>query len=312
MGSRLDTEHDVFVRENSGDGIDTAGDGFAQEHDIRPDPGVLDTEKLASSCDTCAEGKRTAMARCRRFLRHTSLDLVADQKHVVLGAKFPDLLQVFIVRDNDTGFSLNRLHQEGSNLVAVRLESDLKVFGVVVPDWPPSEGAHWADAGKIRSVVVAGFGIGRHGNRGKSAAVEIFGHGQDNRLVLRNTLNLVTPLACNFEAGLDRLRTSVHRENHVVTEVLANRQNERAHGKREDSTHLGDKLGEYGEHIVVERSRRQSEPLGLLDECTDNLGMAVSLVNSGVSAQEIEIFVSLPACSHNTLAMGQTKHATLI
>jgi hypothetical protein len=47
-------------------------------------------------------------------------------------------------------------------------------------------------------------------------------------------------------------------------------------------TYLGHKLGEHGEDIIVEGTRGECEPLGLVDQSTNNLWVTVALVDSRV------------------------------
>jgi hypothetical protein len=84
---------------------------------------------------------------------------------------------------------------------------------------------------------------------------------QNDGLVLRNPFDLVTPLSGDLDSSLDRLRTSVHGEDHVETKEL------------------GDDLGELGKDIVIESPRAKGQTRGLLDERSDKFGVAVALVH---------------------------------
>lgn len=74
---------------------------------------------------------------------------------------------------------------------------------------------------------------------------------QDNRLVLWNTLDLVSPLASNLDTRLDGLGTGVHGQDHVEAEVA------------------GDELGEAGEDVIVECARAKSHTRSLVDQRRD-------------------------------------------
>jgi hypothetical protein len=50
------------------------------------------------------------------------------------------------------------------------------------------------------------------------SAVEVLLCGEDPGLVLRNALDLVSPLARNLDSGLYSLSTSVHGQNHLETQ----------------------------------------------------------------------------------------------
>ena len=100
-------------------------------------------------------------------------------------------------------------------------------------------------------------------------------HTEDDRLVLRNALDLVSPLAGDLDAGLDCLRAGVHGQYHVKAEEL------------------GDELGETREDIVVEGARAEGQARGLFTESGNQLGMAVALVDSRVGGQEVQILATL-------------------
>lgn len=110
---------------------------------------------------------------------------------------------------------------------------------------------------------------------------------EDHRLVLGDALDLVTPLAGDLEAGLDRLRTGVHGEDHVEPKVL------------------GDHFGELGEDIVIERARAKRQARGLVDERSDQLGVAMALVDCGVCGEEVEVVAALGVPDGRSLGAGE-------
>jgi hypothetical protein len=91
--------------------------------------------------------------------------------------------------------------------------------------------------------------------------VEVVLRTQDDRLVLRDLFDLVTPLSGDLDSSLDRLRTGVHGEDHVEPEEL------------------GDNLGELGEDIIIKSARAEGQARGLLNERSDEFGVAVALVH---------------------------------
>jgi hypothetical protein len=97
-----------------------------------------------------------------------------------------------------------------------------------------------------------------------SSAMEVLLHREDQRLVLRDALDLVTPLARNLDCRLDRFRACVHGQDHVEAEQL------------------GGIFGEAREDIVVESSTAQGQPRRLLSQRLDELGVAVALVDGAV------------------------------
>lgn len=88
MRTRFDGQHDIFATENTRYWVHSAGDGFAQEHQIGLDPAPFVTQKLS-----CAG--------------NTGLDLVTDQQDIVLIAQGPGVAQVRIVRNDNARLSLN-------------------------------------------------------------------------------------------------------------------------------------------------------------------------------------------------------------
>lgn len=129
-----------------------------------------------------------------------------------------------------------------------------------------------------------GHGHGQGHEGAYSSAVEVILSTQDDSLVLGNALDLVTPLAGDLDASLDRLGTSVHGHNHVEAEVA------------------GDELGKAREDIIVESAGAQSEAGSLVNQSLDQLGVAVALVDGGVGGEEVQILLSLGIPHGGTLS----------
>lgn len=73
-------------------------------------------------------------------------------------------------------------------------------------------------------------------------SVEVLFYREDQRLVLRDTLDFVSPFARDLDGCLNRLCASVHGKDHVEAEQL------------------GGILGKARKHIVVEGTTTQSQP----------------------------------------------------
>ena len=99
----LDGQHDGFGPEHGGDGVHAAGDGLAEEDEVGFDVGPF----------VAKEFPRAGDAR---------LDLVADEKDVVFVAEGAGVAEVGGVWDDDAGFALDRLDEEGGCFGAVRFE----------------------------------------------------------------------------------------------------------------------------------------------------------------------------------------------
>lgn len=117
--------------------------------------------------------------------------------------------------------------------------------------------------------------------------MEVLGGSKDEGLVLRNTLDLVCPLASNLDGSLDGLSTGAHGQTHVVAENLL------------------DLLGPLGEDIVVESARAEGEAAGLLSQGLDKLRVAVTLVDGAVGGEEVEVLVSLGVPDVHALSLGK-------
>jgi hypothetical protein len=94
--------------------------------------------------------------------------------------------------------------------------------------------------------------------------VEVLRDRENQCLVLRDALDLVSPLTRNLHSSLHCLCAGVHWEDHVK------------------SKQLGCVFGESWEDIVVERSAAESQARCLLGQCFDKLGVAMALVHGGV------------------------------
>ena len=103
--------------------------------------------------------------------------------------------------------------------------------------------------------------------------VEVLLDGQDDSLVLGNSLDLVSPLSRHLHSGFDRFSSSVHRENHLET------------------GELGEELREGTEGGGVECSGRESESRGLLDQSGDDVRVAMSLIHRAVDTNCTSVVV---------------------
>lgn len=156
MGTGLDREHDVLAAEHTRDGVHTTGDGLAQQDQIGLDSAPLVTQQLTRAGDT-------------------GLDLVADQEYIVLVAQSASLLQVILVRNDNTSLALNRLNQEGGQVGAGRLKGLAQSSLVIVGDGLLGAGDGAPDTGEVGPVVLTGLRVGgqRDGGELMQGAVRI-------------------------------------------------------------------------------------------------------------------------------------------
>jgi hypothetical protein len=301
VGTRLDREHDVLAAEHTRDGVHTTRNGLAQEDQVGLDSAPLVTQQLTRA-------------------GNTSLDLVTDQEYIVLVAQSASLLQVILVGNDDTGLALNGLNQEGGQVRAGRLKGLTQSSLVIVGDGLLGAGDCAPDTGEVGPVVLTGLRVRGQRDRGElmqgavmvshrvhrgleqgcrdeprdkikeltySTTVEVVLSAQDNRLVLRDTLHLVSPLPSDLDTRLDRLGTRVHGQDHVEAEVA------------------GDELRKAGEDVIVECARAQGHPRRLVHQCGHQLGVAVTLIHGRVRREKVEIVTSLGVPDGSTLSAGK-------
>ncbi len=178
-------------------------------------------------------------------------------------------MQVGGVGDDDAGFALDGLDEEGCDFGAVSFERGAQGGDVVVWEGLFGFGACGADVGEVGPVVVAGLGVRGHGDCGEGAAVEVLRDAEDEGLVLGDALHFVAPFPGDLDGGFDGLGAGVHGEDHVEVEIA------------------GYEFGEAGKDIVVEGSRAEGQSRCLLSQGFDEFGVAVALVDCAVSAQKV-------------------------
>lgn len=141
VSTGFDGEHNILTAQNTRDGIHSARDGLAQQHQIGLDAAPLVTEKLTSA-------------------GNTRLDLIADQESVVLIAQGSRLLQVVLIWNDDAGLTLDGLDQEGRQIGAGLLKGLPQSGLVVVCDRLVGAGNVTPDAGQVRTIVITRLGVG--------------------------------------------------------------------------------------------------------------------------------------------------------
>ncbi|KAI6757198.1 hypothetical protein HG531_003023 [Fusarium graminearum] len=136
MSARLNNQHDLLAAENAAHRVHATRDGLSKSDKVGLDVGPFRAKHASSSSNT-------------------SLNLVANEQNIVLGAESLDLGEVIIVGDNNTSLTLNRLADESSGLLAVGLENLFEIGNVVVSDGLSGGGVDGTDVGNIRAVVLS-------------------------------------------------------------------------------------------------------------------------------------------------------------
>ena len=137
------------------------------------------------------------------------------------------------------------------------------------------------------SEAVAGGRIGAEADDRQSAAVEIVGADDDFGPVLRHPLNLIAPFARNLDRAFHRFGTRVHGQNLV-----------RIGGSAEF-------FAEQRELVVHESPRRDSKPRRLFDQCREDAGVAVPLIDRRIGRKAIEIAAAIDIPNPNAEATGE-------
>jgi hypothetical protein len=96
--------------------------------------------------------------------RDTSLDLVADQQHIVLVAQSSGLLEVIVVWDNNSCLALDRLDQERSQVGACLFKRLAQSSLVIILDRLVGSWNCAANVGDKRAIVLSRLGIRRQGD----------------------------------------------------------------------------------------------------------------------------------------------------
>lgn len=170
---------------------------------------------------------------------------------------------VSIVGNNHTGLALDGLDHEGSDVGPILLKLGLQTGQVVILD--TREARHIGTKSSVGRRVIG------TGNSRQSAAPEVVA-GKDNAgLVLWDALDIIAPPTGKLDGGFAALHSSIHWEDAVVAKVG------------------GNKLGILTKSIIVEGTGRERELLGLLDQCADDFGMAMPLIDGAVGRQEIKV-----------------------
>ena len=117
--------------------------------------------------------------------------------------------------------------------------------------------------------------------------MEIVGADDDFGPVLRHTLDLIAPFACNLDRAFHRFGARVHGQNLVRMGRGA------------------ELLAEQRELVVHESPRGDSEPRRLLGECREDAGMAVPLIDRRIGRQTIEVAAPIDIPHPDAEATGE-------
>lgn len=117
---------------------------------------------------------------------------------------------------------------------------------------------------------------------------------QDNGFIFRNALDLVSPFAGDFDTRLNSLGAGVHGHHHVKAKVA------------------GNELGKARENIIVECTGAQSYSRSLVYQCSNQFGVAVTLVHSGVGGEEVKVVTTFGVPDRSTLSPGKDNRERVV
>ena len=117
---------------------------------------------------------------------------------------------------------------------------------------------------------------------------------QHNGLVLGNTLDLVSPLASDLDAGLDGFGAGVHGQHQIKAKEFS------------------DKFSESGEDIIVESPGAQRQARGLLNEGFNQLGVTMALVHSRVGREKIKIVTTFWIPNRGSLSTSKDNGERMV
>ena len=143
---------------------------------------------------------------------NTRLHLVGNEQHIVLVAQVVAGLHISVVGHKHTRLALNRLSDEGTNLVALLVEHLLQGLRIII--------RYAYEARSERSVLCIRAGVVAHGDDRYGSAVEVAVAANHLDLVVGNAFLHGAPAAGQLQSSLHALGTRVHRQYAVVTEIL--------------------------------------------------------------------------------------------
>ncbi|MNX23551.1 hypothetical protein D3C86_535520 [compost metagenome] len=192
------------------------------------------------------------------------LDLVGDHQHAVLAADRGGLAQEAGGRDDHAGLALDGLEEERGGV-----GGDGGLQGGEI-----AEGDDLEARGEGAEALLVER-LGREGDQGGGAAVEVVGADDDLGLVGGDLLHVVGPFAGGLDGGLDGFGARVHGDDPL------------------EAGHLHQLLVKQGKLVVAEGARRQGDLGGLLGQGLEDAGMAVALVHRGVRAEAVQVPLAL-------------------
>ena len=117
--------------------------------------------------------------------------------------------------------------------------------------------------------------------------MEVFAAGDDLRLIGRNALHIIGPFPSDFDGGLHRFRSRVHRKDLVVSKI-------RCH-----------KLLVLAKIAIEKGSRRQGQFLRLLCHGRHNPRMTMALIDGRICTEKVKILLAFNVPHVNTLSTVQ-------
>mmetsp|Transcript_243 Transcript_243/g.711 ORF Transcript_243/g.711 Transcript_243/m.711 type:complete len:286 (-) Transcript_243:171-1028(-) len=253
----MNTGHYLTISKSATHRVGTTRESLSEESNIGTSTVPLLGENAASTAEA-------------------SLNLIGDQKDVVLLAESMTLGEVVLLRYDHTTLTLDRLNDETRDVLVMLFEDALQSLNVVV--------RNVMNVRNKRTETLTALRIVAQRYRSQCATMEATLGTDNSSTSFFDALLHVAPLASNLETSFDSLSTGVHWKHHIIAK------------------HLSDALGKLRKLVIVEGTRAQRALGGLLHERLDDLRMAMSLVHSRVGGEEIIVVLSFRVPNVSTLS----------
>ena len=165
-------------------------------------------------------------------------------------------------------------------------EAFLQRVGIVVGDAQ--------EAGSHGTVVGIALGVVAHSDDGDGAAVEVTLAADNLHLIVGDAFFHHAPAAGQLQASLVGFGTSVHRQYLVVAEILS------------------DVFLPLTQAVVVESAAAEGQLMSLVAHRLDDLRVAVTLVDSAVGREKVEILLTLAVPHKSALTFGKDNGQRMI
>mmetsp|Transcript_36522 Transcript_36522/g.67541 ORF Transcript_36522/g.67541 Transcript_36522/m.67541 type:complete len:201 (-) Transcript_36522:423-1025(-) len=195
----------------------------------------------------------------------------------MLFAELFDFRHVPSIRNNNTCLPLDGLDHKSCNICTITLEFSFQLSHVVVPHTGKPRHV-WAEA-SVSSRIVRGR------NRCKRAPPEVVSCENDTCLIFRNSLHIISPPPRKLDRSLSAFNPSIHGKDSIIAKVIS------------------DELNIATKAVVVKCPTRESKVLGLFHKGTNDLGVAMALIDGGIRREKVKVACAINIPHFRALAL---------